>query len=72
MCFPQWLMPLVAILAMHSNQGSLLEMQRFAERHHKILRELLCTQMSKHPSDSNFLLRLAQRNVEGFEALRWQ
>jgi hypothetical protein len=47
-------------------------MQRFAERHHKILRELLCTQMSKHPSDSNFLLRLAQRNVEGFEALRWQ
>ena len=39
--YPQWWMLLVAILAILSNQGSLLGMERFAKRHRKTLKSLL-------------------------------
>lgn len=67
--FPQWWMLLVAILAILSNQGSLLGMERFAKRHRKALNELLGTHVAKSPSDSTFRLLLAQLDVEGFESL---
>jgi hypothetical protein len=70
--YPQWWMLLVAILAILSNQGSLMGMERFAKRHHKTLNELLGTQVAKPPSDSTFRLLLAQLDVEGFEALLQQ
>ena len=70
--FPQWWMLLVAILAILSNQGSLLGMERFAKRHRKALNELLGTHIAKPPSDSTFRLLLAQLDVEGFEALLQQ
>jgi hypothetical protein len=67
--FPQWWMLLVAILAILSNQGSLLGMGRFAKRHRQVLNDLLGTHIAKPPSDSTFRLLLAQLDVEGFEAL---
>jgi hypothetical protein len=70
--YPQWWMLLVAILAILSNQGSLMGMERFAKRHRKTLNELLSTQVAKPPSDSTFRLLLAQLDVEGFEALLQQ
>ena len=70
--FPQWWMLLVAILAILSNQGSLLGMERFAKRHRKTLNELLGTHIAKPPSDSTFRLLLAQLDVEGFETLLQQ
>ena len=70
--FPQWWMLLVAILAILSNQGSLLGMERFAKRHRKTLNELLGTHIGRPPSDSTFRLLLAQLDVEGFEALLQQ
>jgi len=69
--YPQWWMLLVAILAILSNQGSLMGMERFAKRHRKTLNELLGTHL-KPPSDSTFRLLLAQLDVEGFEALLQQ
>jgi hypothetical protein len=62
----------VAILAILSNQGSLMGMERFAKRHRKTLNELLGTQVAKPPSDFTFRLLLAQLDVEGFEALLQQ
>jgi hypothetical protein len=70
--FPQWWMLLVAILAILSNQGSLLGMERFAKRHRQVLNDLLGTHIAKPPSDSTFRLLLAQLDVEGFEALLQQ
>jgi hypothetical protein len=70
--FPQWWMLLVAILAILSNQGSLMGMERFAKRHRKTLNELLGTHIAKPPSDSTFRLLLAQLDVEGFENLLQQ
>jgi hypothetical protein len=70
--FPQWWMLLVASLAILSNQGSLLGMERFAKRHRKTLNELLGTHIASPPSDSTFRLLLAQLDVEGFEALLQQ
>jgi hypothetical protein len=70
--FPQWWMLLVAILAILSNQGSLLGMERFAKRHRKTLNELLGTHIASPPSDSTFRLLLAQLDVEGFEDLLQQ
>jgi hypothetical protein len=70
--FPQWWMLLVAILAILSNQGSLLGMERFAKRHRKALNELLGTTIAKPPSDSTFRLLLAQLDIEGFEDLLQQ
>ena len=70
--FPQWWMLLVAILAILSNQGSLMGMERFAKRHRKTLNELLGTDVAKPPSDSTFRLLLAQLDVEGFETLLQQ
>jgi hypothetical protein len=67
--FPQWWMLLVAILAILSNQGSLLGMERFAKRHRKVLNELLGTHIAKSPSDSTFRLLLSQLDVESFENL---
>ena len=70
--FPHWWMLLVAILAILSNQGSLMGMERFAKRHRKTLNELLGTHIAKPPSDSTFRLLLAQLDVEGFENLLQQ
>jgi hypothetical protein len=50
--YPQWWMLLVAILAILSNQGSLMGMKRFAKRHRQTLNELLGTQVAKPPSDT--------------------
>jgi len=61
-------MLLVAILAILSNQGSLLGMERFAKRHHKTLNELLGTHIANPPSDSTFRLLLSQLDVDGFDA----
>jgi hypothetical protein len=57
------------LLAILSNQGSLMGMERFAKRHRKTLNALLGTQIAKPPSDSTFRLLLAQLEVEGFESL---
>ncbi|MEB3202872.1 MAG: transposase family protein [Synechococcus sp.] len=70
--FPQWWMLLMAILAILSNQGSLLGMEQFAKRHRKTLNELLGTQIATPPSDSTFRLLLSQLDVEGFEDLLQQ
>ena len=70
--YPQWWMLLVAILAILSNQGSLMGMERFAKRHRKTLNELLGTDVAKPPSDSTFRLLLAQLDVESFEGLLQQ
>ena len=52
-------MLLLAILAMLSNQGSLLGMERFAKRYRKTLNELLGTHIANPPSDSTFRLLFA-------------
>ncbi len=68
--FPQWWMLLVAILAILSGQGSLVDMERFAKRQRQTLNELLGTDFGKSPSDSTFRLLLAQLDVAGFETLQ--
>ena len=70
--FPQWWMLLVAILAILSNQGSLVGMERFAKRHRKTLNQLLGTHIAKSPSDSTFRWLLMQLDVERFETLLQQ
>ena len=67
--FPQWWMLLVAILAILSNEGSLVGIERFARRHRHVLNELLGTDFGKEPSDSTFRLLLSQIDVAGFETL---
>ena len=47
---------LVAILAILSNQGSLLGMERFVKRQRRTLNELLGTHVARPPSDSTFRL----------------
>jgi len=61
----------VAILAILSGQGSLVGMERFAERHRMTLNALLGTDFGKSPSDSTFRLLLALLDVPGFETLLW-
>ena len=65
-------MLLVAILAILSNQGSLLGMERFAKRHRKTINELLGTHVANPPSDSTFRLLLSQLDVDGFDTLLQQ
>ncbi len=67
--FPQWWMLLVAILAILSNEGSLVGIERFARRHRQVLNELLGTDFGKEPSDSTFRLLLSQLDVASFETL---
>ncbi|MFM1798756.1 MAG: hypothetical protein RLZZ117_1034 [Cyanobacteriota bacterium] len=67
--FPQWWMLLVAILAILSNQGSLMGIERFAKRHRKTLNHDLGTQILKTRLDSTFRLLLAQLDVERLEGL---
>lgn len=67
--FPQWWMLLVAILAILSNEGSLVGIERFARRHRQVLNELLGTDFGKEPSDMTFRLLLSQLDVAGFETL---
>jgi len=67
--FPQWWMLLVAILAILSNEGSLVGIERFARRHREVLNELLGTDFGKEPSDSTFRLLFSQLDVAGFETL---
>jgi hypothetical protein len=62
-------MLLVAILAILSNEGSLVGIERFARRHREVLNELLGTDFGKEPSDSTFRLLLSQLDVAGFETL---
>jgi hypothetical protein len=69
--YPQWWL-LVAILAILSNQRSLMGMERFAKPHHNNLNELLATHVAKPSSSFTLRLLLAQLNVEGFEALLQQ
>ncbi len=59
----------VAILAILSNEGSLVGIERFARRHREVLNELLGTDFGKEPSDSTFRLLLSQLDVAGFETL---
>lgn len=59
----------MAILAILSNQGSLLRMERFVKHHRQALNELLATHIPKPPSDFTSRLLLAQLDVDGFEAL---
>ena len=54
----------MAILAIHSNQGSLMGMERCTKRHRMALNELLGTDGDKPPSDSTFRLLLAQLDVQ--------
>ena len=68
--YPQWWMLLVAILAILSNQGSLLGMERFAKRHRKTLNKLLGTHIAKPPSDSTFRLLLSQLDVDCLVSIR--
>jgi hypothetical protein len=67
--FPQWWMLPVAILAIPSNERSLVGIKRFARRHRQVLNELLGTDFGKEPSDSTFRLLLFHLNVAGFETL---
>lgn len=67
--FPQWWMLLVEILAILSNEGSLVGIERFARRHREVLNKLLGTDFGKEPSDSTFRLLLSQLDVAGFETL---
>ena len=67
--FPQWWMLLVAILAILSNEGSLVGIERFARRHREVLNALLGTDFGQEPSDSTFRLLLSQLDVAGFETL---
>jgi hypothetical protein len=60
-------MLLVAVLAILSNEGSLVNIERFARRHRQVLNELLDTDFGKEPSDSTFRLLLSQLDVAGFE-----
>ena len=66
--YPQWWMLLVAILAILSNQSSLLGMERSAKRHRKTLNQLLGTHIANSPPDSTFRLLLSQLDVDGFDA----
>ena len=67
---PKWWMLLVGILvAILSNECSLVSMERFATRHRQTLNDLLGTDFVKPPSDSTFRLLLAQLEVAGFEAM---
>ena len=65
-------MPRVAILPILSNQGSLVDIERFAMRYRQTLNELLGNDFCKSASDSTFRLVLAQLDVEGFEGLLQQ
>ena len=65
-------MLMVVILAILSNQGSLVGMQRLAKHHHKALNELLGTHVANSPLDSTFRLLLSQLDVDRFEALLQQ
>ncbi len=67
--FPQCWMHLVVILAILSNEGSLVGIERFARRHRKVLNELMGTDFGKEPSDSTFRLLLSPLDVAGFETL---
>ena len=70
--FPQsWmlLVAILAILAILSNEGSLVGIERFARRHREVLNALLGTDFGKEPSDSTFRLLLSQLDVAGFETL---
>jgi hypothetical protein len=67
--FPHWWILLVAILAILSNEGSLVGMERFSKRHRQTISELLGTDFGKSPSDSPFRLLLSQLDVAAFEAL---
>lgn len=70
--FPQWWMLLVAILAILSNEGSLVGIERFARCHSQVLNVLLGTDFGKEHSDSTSLLLLSQLDVAAFETLLGQ
>lgn len=57
------------ILAILSNKGLQMSMERFAKRHRQTLNELPGTDFAKPPPSSTFQLLLAQLDVESFEGL---
>ena len=65
-------MLLVAILAILSNQGSLMGMERFAKRHRTLLNELLGTQVAKPLWESTIRQLLSQLDADVFEGLLQQ
>ena len=64
----RWIL-LVPILAILSNDSSLVGMERFARRHVEVLYESLVTDSGKEPSDSTFRLLLSELDVAGFVTL---
>ena len=65
---PQWWMLLESILLIHSGQGSLVGLERFAKRNRQTLNELLGTDSGKSPSDSAFRLLLSQLDMPGLKS----
>ncbi|MEB3316953.1 MAG: transposase family protein [Cyanobacteriota bacterium] len=62
-------MLLVAMLSILSGRGSLVAMERFAQRHRQTLNERLNTDFGHSPSDATFRLQLAQLDVTASESL---
>lgn len=51
-CFPQWLLLLVAVLGISSGCQGLQDLERFANRHHAALNQALGLELSRLPTDS--------------------
>ena len=51
---PSWYLLLVAVLGILSHCQSLRDLERFAERHHRVLTEALRIELRRYPSDSAF------------------
>ena len=51
---PSWYLLLVAVLGILSHCQSLRDLERFAERHHRVLTEALQIELWRYPSDSAF------------------
>ncbi|MCT0201811.1 transposase family protein [Synechococcus sp. CS-603] len=54
-CYPQWLLMLMAILGILSGCRSARDLERFAKRHHQEFSAALDLEMPKSPCDSTFL-----------------
>lgn len=64
--FSQWWMLLDGMLSILSGQGSLVGMERFAQRHRQTIDELLGTDFANPSPASTFRLLLAQVGRAGF------
>jgi hypothetical protein len=61
---PAWYLLLVAVLGILSACESLRDLERFARRHHSVLREQLGLELRRPPSDSAFRYFFLQVDVE--------